>query len=224
MAGPCCFGDLACWTPVSGQQVSAARVRPSPGCCHSSGRGTPHAQCAPKLHTRPTLAQVSALSPEVCKTVGFAFPGSNPGPATRNRSSDTGVTCGRRRRVSGPQHRWQRPCAGVRARSCQVSGPAGVVPRDRAASLRRIHGDVLKCQRPAPRESDGRTRWANRGRRAGTRVPNRRAIRAPTGLARASIAADGRVRRPAARGCSRARTGRSALAGTPRRSARRTTA
>jgi len=29
-----------------------------------------------------TFAQVMALWPEVCKTVGLAYPGSNPGPAT----------------------------------------------------------------------------------------------------------------------------------------------
>jgi hypothetical protein len=29
-----------------------------------------------------TFAQVSAFSPEVCKTVGFAYVGSNPTPAT----------------------------------------------------------------------------------------------------------------------------------------------
>jgi hypothetical protein len=41
----------------------------------------------------PPSAAVSGRLPEwpkgaVCKTVGFAYPGSNPGPATRSRSSE----------------------------------------------------------------------------------------------------------------------------------------
>jgi len=36
------------------------------------------------------FTQVKAFTPEVCKTVGLAYPGSNPGPAT---SKNQPLTC-----------------------------------------------------------------------------------------------------------------------------------
>ena len=39
----------------------------------------------PKGPLALALVQVTELSPEVCKTVGFAYPGSNPGPATSQK-------------------------------------------------------------------------------------------------------------------------------------------
>src|SRR5207253_2845241 len=41
-----------------------------------------HVQYVPEWRPILTFAQVTAFSPGVCKTVGYAFPGSNPGLAT----------------------------------------------------------------------------------------------------------------------------------------------
>jgi len=41
-----------------------------------------HVQCVPKCVLVPPFAQVTTVPPEVCKTVGFAYVGSNPTPAT----------------------------------------------------------------------------------------------------------------------------------------------
>jgi len=41
-----------------------------------------HAQCLPKSGEARKLAQVATVDPGVCKTVGSAYVGSNPTPAT----------------------------------------------------------------------------------------------------------------------------------------------
>jgi hypothetical protein len=46
-----------------------------------------HVQCVPKWQLALTFTQVTVIPPEVCKTVGFAYPGSNPGPATTGRNA-----------------------------------------------------------------------------------------------------------------------------------------
>jgi hypothetical protein len=45
------------------------------------------AQCVPRLWLPLIFAQARALQPEVCKTVGSAYVGSNPTPATSFRRS-----------------------------------------------------------------------------------------------------------------------------------------
>jgi hypothetical protein len=41
-----------------------------------------HAQCVPKSRLTQTFVEVTAFPPEDCKTVGLAYDGSNPSPAT----------------------------------------------------------------------------------------------------------------------------------------------
>jgi hypothetical protein len=47
-----------------------------------------HVQCEPESGSARTFAQVRGFTPEVCKTVGSAYVGSNPTPATRFRRSE----------------------------------------------------------------------------------------------------------------------------------------
>ena len=83
-----------------------------------------HVQYVPEWRLTATSTLVKAISPGACKTVGSAYPGSNPGPATRKPRSEP-VT---RKCVTGSdaeRERFCRPLVGYAwARSC---GPGGVI-------------------------------------------------------------------------------------------------
>ena len=103
---------------------------------------------AGEVWKRAIQRQVKTQIGDVCKTVGSAYPGSNPGPATQKPRSEpvtrncvTGSCAERERSVTPPAVPVQR----VRPRSWQVSGPAGSVPRGRTADSRRIRGEVHRA-------------------------------------------------------------------------------
>ena len=54
----------------------------------SNGNRRDHVQCMPKRRHTLAFAQVRTLSPGVCKTVGLAYVGSSPTPATSKPRSD----------------------------------------------------------------------------------------------------------------------------------------
>jgi hypothetical protein len=127
-----------------------------------SGAGGPpaieldHVHCVPRRRQALTFVQVAAFSPGACKTVGLAYVGSNPTPATNKtpgqtrcrRSSGTRKARGppSRRLCSGPV--WTTPvttaltCSNiVQSRSCRTqllqTGSC------QAPVLRNRHGTLL---------------------------------------------------------------------------------
>jgi hypothetical protein len=74
--------------PYSSGASSSLTERPPPVERLSSSRQNAHAECTPKRSHRQLFALVMALRWRVCKTVGSAYVGSNPTPATtQNRRS-----------------------------------------------------------------------------------------------------------------------------------------
>ena len=103
---------------------TAARTPSYQGACvQNTGRAPEqdHVQYVPRWSSALTSAQVTGFPPEVCKTVGFAFPGSNPGPATTSERPVTGVPGSRADPSrSGPPSRRGGPCRRSRAQRGQA--------------------------------------------------------------------------------------------------------
>src|SRR5258706_14760550 len=64
-----------------------------------------HAQCLPKSGEARELAKVATVDPGLCKTVGSAYVGSNPTPATKVAGHDWYAKIARPLKVSGVANR-----------------------------------------------------------------------------------------------------------------------